>query len=373
MISDIDEEMMMRALKLSLQGRISAPPNPWVGSVIVNNNQIVGEGFHYKAGEPHAEIHALSQAQEKAKGATVYVTLEPCSHYGRTPPCVEALVRAQVSRVVFGVCDPDLRVSGKGASYLKNSGIEVKYGVLEEQINHSLAPYLFQRKTGLAYCIGKAAISIDGRIAAQDGSSQWISSPEAISDAHQLRAESQAIIISAKTAILDKPKLTVRHGQIPHKQPLRVVIDAQGVLAPPHPLFDQSQANTLIMTSAKCAEKVERVWSEHGIETMIVPELPNEQRKIDLSYVLKFLGQRGILQVLVEGGGSLLGSFFKQNLLQKLHVYVGPRIIGDKGIPLFSHLTINTLNEAPTLSILETKAFNNTIRIDYGVNHANLL
>lgn len=370
--SDCDYKMMMRALEISLQGRVTAPPNPWVGCVIVKDNHIVGEGYSSPAGQAHAEVNALQKAQEKANGATAYVTLEPCSHYGRTPPCMQALIKANIARVVVGLLDPDPRVSGKGIQGLQAAGIEVIQGVAEKEIRAVLLPYLFQRITGHPYCIAKAAVSIDGRIAAKDGSSFWISGEEALNDVQQTRAESQAILIGAGTARMDKPKLTVRHSKvIPSIAPLRVVLDARGQVLPPGPLFETTQTPTLIITTKHCPEKICCQWQDHGVEVAIAS--PAEDGKgISLKEVWDLLGKKGILQVLVEGGGNLLGSLLTSKMIQRLHLYVGPRILGTGGIPLFNISSINNIAEAPYLHLLESKTLGNTVRIDYGVEDAHL-
>ena len=186
-ISDV--QAMARAIALGSKGRITAPPNPWVGCVIVKDGIVVGEGFHQTAGEPHAEIHALQQAKEQAMGATVYVTLEPCVHHGRTPPCSDALIKAKVSKVFVALEDPDPRVRGKGIAFLKDAGIWVNLGLCRDEAVQSLQPYLHQRKTGRPFCIAKAAISIDGRTAASDGTSKWITPKEARADSHRIRAD----------------------------------------------------------------------------------------------------------------------------------------------------------------------------------------
>lgn len=359
------EKLMERALSLAINGRITAPPNPWVGCVIVNEHGIVGEGFHKAAGEPHAEINALRQAKGKTKGATVYVTLEPCSHFGRTPPCSKALIDAEVSHIIIGIQDPDPKVQGKGMEMLRAAGIHVTHGILADKISLALAPYLHHRRTGLSYCLAKGAVSIDGRIAAADGTSQWITSSEARLDSHYLRAESQAILVGAGTACVDRPRLTIRDIPIVNSTPpLRVVLDAKGRLSPPNPLLDISLAPTVIMTTESCPDEVQQMWKKHGAEVAIVPK-SSTHVGVDLHAALKILGDRGILQVLVEGGGTLLGAFFEAKLIQRLVLYVGPRILGDAGTPLFHNKAITTLSEAPELQFLESKVCGNSVRMDY--------
>src|SRR5581483_11094304 len=238
--------------------------------VVGADGQIVGRGFHRRAGEPHAEVHALREAGGRARGGTAYVTLEPCAHQGRTPPCAPALVEAGVRRVVVAVLDPDERVAGRGVDLLRAAGIRVDVGVGAEAAARSLAPYLHHRRTGRPLCLLKTAASLDGRTAAADGTSQWITGPEARVDAHRLRAESGAVVVGAGTALADGPTLTFRNldvedGVIP-PQPLRVLLDAGGRVPAVGPLFDATLAPTLVITTAAADLETRREWKEAGAE-----------------------------------------------------------------------------------------------------------
>lgn len=338
---------MERAIALGELGRITAPPNPWVGCVIEKEGRIVGEGYHQRAGEPHAEVIALRQAGSEAFGATVYSTLEPCCHFGRTPPCVNALIEAKVAHVVFAVHDPDTRVAGKGVQALKAAGIQVTQA-LEEPAKKSLEPYLHHRLTGRPFCLAKAAISLDGRTAAKDSSSQWITSEAARRDSHRLRAESGAIIIGSGTARHDSPRLTVRDHS-----PLRVVLNSKGDLPHDAPLFDQSLGKTLLF-SIKA--------TDHPCEVIQVGSSPDG---VDLMEVLNILGKRGVLQVMVEGGATLLGSLLKASLIDRLVLYVGPCILGEAGKPLFQGVNIPNIGSAPRLNLLETTRLDDCVRLSY--------
>lgn len=365
-MSTYDFKMMERALDLSQHARLIAPPNPWVGCVIVKNGEIVGEGYTQPPGSAHAEVMALKQAGGRAKGATVYVTLEPCVHFGRTPPCVNALIQAEVSRVVVGICDPDSRVQGKGMEKLREAGIEVLQESHAEGIAASLAPYVHHRRTGRSFCLLKAAISVDGRVAAYDGTSQWITSSEARLDSLQLRAESQAILIGAGTACADNPLLTVRDvQQLPLRPPLRVVLDSSGRVPATGPLFDVSLAPTMMITTGRCPESVKNAWKERGVDVEVVSQDPNHFG-VDLAEVLHLLGQKGVLQVMVEGGSKILGAFLDANLAQRLILYVGPCVLGSLGRPLFPSESIKTLKEAPQLTLMGTKTLGGSVRLDYG-------
>jgi len=360
-----DELMMQHALELSMKARVIAPPNPWVGCVITNDNEIVGEGYTQPPGQAHAEVVALKQAKEKARRSTVYVTLEPCSHFGRTPPCSNALIEAQVSRVVIGLEDPDCKVHGQGIAQLRAAGIEVITGVCSDLIRQSLAPYLHQRKTGRPYCIAKGAVSIDGRIGAVDGTSQWISSPEARHEAHRLRAESQAILVGAGTACKDLPRLTIRDiAQPPIKPPLRVILDAQGKVLATGPLFDTKDAPTLIFTTQECPQQVKRSWEQCGVEVAVISKA-KDGIGVNLEEVVDILGKRGILQVLIEGGGSIIGAFMDAQLLHSFNLNIGACILGNQGIPLVRTDAIGTLSQAVKLNLIDVKVFGDTVRLNY--------
>jgi len=355
----LPEQAMQRAITLGERGRITAPPNPWVGCVIVKDNKIIGEGFHHAAGTPHAEVHALDQAGALAAGATAYVTLEPCSHHGRTPPCAEALIQAKIAHVVVAVEDPDQKVRGKGIEMLRAAGIEVSIGVAAEEATASLLPYLHHRRTGRPYCWVKSAISLDGRIAADDRSSQWITGPEARADVHRLRAESQAILIGVGTAIHDSPTLTVRDCETrPPNPPLRVVLDARGTLPATGPLFESTLAPTLLFTATD-----PHPWTDTGV--MVKQVACDDKGHLDVMSILEQLGSMDILQVLVEGGSKLYTSFLKQNLVDHITLYMGPRILGSQGLPLFSDYPIATIDDAPVLHLERVQRFGQTVRMDY--------
>ncbi|MCA1842078.1 MAG: bifunctional diaminohydroxyphosphoribosylaminopyrimidine deaminase/5-amino-6-(5-phosphoribosylamino)uracil reductase RibD, partial [Actinobacteria bacterium] len=274
-----DEAAMAEAVALGERGRLTAAPNPWVGCLIVSaGGDIVGRGFHQRAGEPHAEVNALREAGDRARGGTAYVTLEPCAHQGRTPPCAPALVEAGVSRVVIAVLDPDERVAGRGVDILSAAGITVAVGPGAEAAARSLQPYLHHRRTGRPLCVLKTAASLDGRTAAADGTSQWITGPEARADAHRLRAQSGAVIVGAGTALADHPTLTFRNldfgdGPTP-PQPLRVLLDAAGRVPATGPLFDPTLAKTLVLSTEAATPEIKRAWKEAGAEVEELPSAP---------------------------------------------------------------------------------------------------
>src|SRR5947209_15775603 len=284
---------MGKALELAAAVRASTSPNPWVGAVIEPGGF---EGATRPPGGPHAEIVALAQAGDAARGATMVVTLEPCSHHGRTPPCVDAIIEAGIARVVVGIEDPDPNVSGKGITRLREAGIDVEVGVRADEVRAQLAPYLKHRSTGRPWLVLKLAASVDGRTAAPDGTSQWITGDEARADAHRLRAESDAIIVGAGTVRADDPSLTVRH--VEGRDPLRVVLGK----APP--------------------------------DAKVQPAVELEG---DLGEVLDELGRRGVLPAVVEGGPTVAGAFHRAGLVDRYVIYLAPALFGgDDGQPLFA-------------------------------------
>jgi diaminohydroxyphosphoribosylaminopyrimidine deaminase/5-amino-6-(5-phosphoribosylamino)uracil reductase len=367
-----DEAAMAEAVALGERGRMTAAPNPWVGCVVTADGRVVGRGFHNRAGEPHAEVHALREAGDRARGAAAYVTLEPCAHQGRTPPCAPALVEAGVSRVVVAVLDPDDKVAGRGVEILRVAGITVEVGVGAEAAARSLAPYLHHRRTGRPLCLLKTAASIDGRTAAADGTSQWITGPEARADAHRLRAESGAVVVGAGTALADNPTLTFRNlefeeGLAP-PQPLRVLIDAAGRVPPTGFLFDPALATTLVITSPAADPEVRRGWKESGAEVEEIPLTPAAgpgQGGVDLQAALELLGRRGILQAMVEGGATLHGALLGAGLVDRIVVYVGGAVLGAEGLPVFAGPGPATLEEASRWRLAAVRQVGSDARLDW--------
>jgi diaminohydroxyphosphoribosylaminopyrimidine deaminase/5-amino-6-(5-phosphoribosylamino)uracil reductase len=341
------------AIKLGEKGRLTAPPNPWVGCVIVKGGEILAEGFHEMAGKEHAEVVALEHAGPLARGATAYVSLEPCSHHGRTPPCVEALIRAGIKKVVIPLTDPDPKVSGRGIKALRDAGIEVSVGLGREEAEYSLRPYLHHRSSGKPFCILKAAMSIDGKTAAADGTSRWISGEEARLDVHHLRAESQAILIGAQTARIDHPTLTVRGVKV-LKQPLRVILDRSG-LPPIDSLADPTLAPTLLFTSSPLHIAA---WEKRGVTV-------DYQENLSLEYVLQELGKKHVLQLLVEGGSHLHATFIKHHLADRFVVYLGSCLLGAGALPFLPELTVKTISEAPRWKLENLRRLGNDVRLDY--------
>ncbi|MDQ3983134.1 MAG: bifunctional diaminohydroxyphosphoribosylaminopyrimidine deaminase/5-amino-6-(5-phosphoribosylamino)uracil reductase RibD [Actinomycetota bacterium] len=313
-----DERFMERALELARVPAF-ASPNPRVGAVVVRDGVVVGEGAHRGPGSAHAEVTALEGID--ARGTTVYVTLEPCNHRGRTPPCAPVLVEAGVARVVAATEDPDPRVAGTGFEVLRNAGIEVEAGVLREEAERLNRAYLHHRRTGRSFVSLKLALTLDGRMTAPDGSSQWITGAEARRIVHARRLECDAVMVGAGTALADDPKLTVR--DVPAaRQPVRVVVDAVGrVPAEAAALGERS----IVATTAAAPHDVQIAWKETGAEVLVLPEGPGG---VDLTALVDALGAREIVEVLCEGGPRLASSLIRAGLAGRLELHYGPVLSG---------------------------------------------
>jgi diaminohydroxyphosphoribosylaminopyrimidine deaminase/5-amino-6-(5-phosphoribosylamino)uracil reductase len=315
--SDLD--WMRRALDLAERGRGYVEPNPLVGALVVRDGQLVGEGWHERYGQPHAEVNALNAAGEAARGATLYVTLEPCCHHGKTPPCTDAVIRAGIRRVVAAMQDPFPLVAGQGSVQLRNAGIAVEIGVGESAARRLNAPYLKLLGTSRPYVHAKWAMSLDGKIATRCGDSQWISCEASRRRVHELRGRMDAIIAGIGTALADDPLLTARPPG--PRLALRVILDSRGRLPIDSRLvrtFDE--APLLVVTAGERAAHLQ----ERGVEILA---LPGEGRPSILA-LLDELGRRRLTNVLVEGGGEVLGSFLDAAAVDELHVFIAPRLIG---------------------------------------------
>ena len=326
---DPDEAWMARAVALAEGGRGTVSPNPMVGAVLVRDGRVVGEGFHRAPGQPHAEALALAAAGAAAAGATCYVTLEPCAHHGRTPPCADALVAAGVARVVAAVPDPDPRVDGAGLARLRAAGVAVAVGAGAEAAATLNAAYLTHRRLGRPRVTLKAAASLDGKVAAPDGTSRWITGPAARADAHRLRAEADAVMVGAGTALADDPRLTVRLPGWAGRQPLRVLVDAAGRVGADGHLFD-GEAETLVATTPTAPAAAVEAWKAAGAEVLIVKEDPTG---VDLKELTRALGERGVLELMVEGGPRLQASLWAAGLADRLVWYLAPLAIGGQAAP----------------------------------------
>jgi len=344
-----DHAFMSRALALAARGRDTATPNPSVGCVIAKGGRIVGEGWHARAGEPHAEARALAAAGAGAEGATAYVTLEPCSHHGRTPPCADALVAARLARVVAAVEDPNPQVKGQGAARLRAAGILVDVGLMAAGAEEIHRGFLTRMRTGRPWMRIKAAASLDGRIALANGASRWITSEAARRDVHALRARSCAMLTGIGTVRHDDPELTVRHVPCT-RQPRRVVIDHHLDLPPTAKILSGEPPLVLAVTD----DPARRAALEaRGAEVAIVP---GEGRKADLAAVARLLAERGFNEVTVETGGKLMGSLLAARVVDELVIYYAPTILGDSAQGLFALPEIASLEEALRPRIVDVRA-----------------
>ncbi len=360
-----DDEAMEQALATGVAARRHTAPNPWVGCVLVRDGQIVGAGASEPAGHAHAEAGALAEAGDRARGATAYVTLEPCSHHGRTPPCADALIAAGVTRVVGALEDPDRRVAGEGFARLRAAGVDVTVGIGAAEAARDLAPYLHHRRTGRPYVVAKVATSIDGRAAAADGTSQWLTSAEARADAHELRADSQAVMIGSGTALADLPSLTVRGvAPMPLHPPTRVLLDARGRVPATGPLFDTGLAPTLVVTSPASAPESIDAWRAAGAKVEVVAPGANGNG-VDLDETLVLLGREGVLQVMVEGGGTLLGRVLTGGYAQRLVTYVAPLTLGTRGVPALDLDGPATLADATRYDLCTIIPLGADVRLDF--------
>ena len=361
----LDVHYMARALELARKGLYSTHPNPRVGCVIVREGQIVGEGWHALAGEPHAEVHALRQAGEQARGATAYVTLEPCSHHGRTPPCADALVNAGVTRVVASMQDPNPEVAGRGLLRLMTAGIAVQCGVLEAEARALNKGFIKRMETGQPYVRVKLAMSLDGRTAMASGESQWITGPEARSAVQRLRAQSSVVLTGADTVLADKARLTVRPDELglnaeltalaAARAPLRVLIDGRLRVPLDAPFF---QAGSALVATCAAASARGR-YHDEGHEIVAMADSAGH---VDLRKLLTELGTRGVNEVLVEAGPRLAGAFTRLGLVDEYQIFIAGKFLGSSARPLLD-LPLAQMSEALELKIVEMRAVGNDWRV----------
>ena len=327
MFSEADRAFMARALELAHRGLYTATPNPRVGCVIVRDGQIVGEGWHARTGEAHAEVIALRAAGARAQGATVYVTLEPCAHHGRTPPCANALVSAKVARVVGAMADPNPLVAGKGFEALRAAGVDTAAGVLETEAGELNAGFVSRMTRGRPWVRMKIAASLDGKTALANGKSQWITGAEARRDGHAWRARACAILTGIGTVKDDDPQLTVREVET-SRQPMRIVVDSRLEMPPKARVLGQGTLVAAAFDGAKRAQTL----SDTGAEVIV---LPNPAGKVELPARLRELARREMNEVHVEAGFKLNGSLLREGLVDELLLYLAPSIIGDTARGMF--------------------------------------
>ncbi|WP_394221074.1 bifunctional diaminohydroxyphosphoribosylaminopyrimidine deaminase/5-amino-6-(5-phosphoribosylamino)uracil reductase RibD [Alteromonas gracilis] len=366
---------MAKAIQLAQKGRFTTSPNPRVGCVIIDeNNQLLGQGYHIQAGTPHAEVHALKQAAsaraEGAKRATAYVTLEPCSHFGRTPPCALALVKAQVSRVVIAMTDPNPNVCGKGISILQEAGIEVVSEVMAAEAAALNPGFIKRMLTGKPFVRVKLGISVDGKIALQNGVSQWITGPEARRDVQHYRAQSCVVLTGSGTVEADNPSLLVREKEAQFddypleqiRQPARVVVDNKSRLERDFTLFNDGNV-TLTATSV----------THPDTATQQYLQLDEKDGKLDLHALMSALGDKQYNEVWVEAGPGLAGALLNEGLVDELICYQAPKLLGDKGISMVNLPAFTALNQSISLSLIENRQVGNDIKLIFRPSVAKTL
>lgn len=352
---------MAYALRLAEQGLYTASPNPRVGCVIVKNNQVIGTGAHLQAGGPHAEVYALRQAGAEAEGADIYVTLEPCSHHGRTPPCVEAVIAAKPRRVVVAMQDPNPLVAGRGVAALHALGIEVVVGVMENEAQALNLGFISRMTRGLPYVRSKIAASLDGRTALSNGKSQWITSEQARLDVQHWRAQSCAIVTGIGTVLADNPSMIVRLENI-RRQPLRVIVDS--LLQTPlnckmlNPLT--LKHNPVLIAYAHDQNQRAAKLGQAGAELLLVADSAN---KVDLKALLQILAQRGINEVLVEAGQVLNGALLHAGLIDEFIIYYAPKLMGNAAKAMFAMPELTEMQQVTDLQILDLRQVGRDIRL----------
>lgn len=344
-----DRDYMNRALQLAMKGKGKTSPNPLVGAVIVKKNRIIAEGWHKRAGGDHAEIMALKNAGARAKGAALYVTLEPCHHFGRTPPCVDAVKNSGIKKVVIGMKDPNPLTNGKSISQLRRAGIKVKVGVLAKELKEINEVFLKYIRSKRPFVAAKTAQTLDGKIAAANGHSQWITSKAARDYARRARDEFDAILVGTNTVIRDNPRL-----QGVHKRLKKIVVDTQLRTPARARLFHHTPADDCFLaTSRKAPKRKVEYFRKRGVHVLACPL---RRGKVDLNWLLKNLAKREITSILIEGGANVIGSALQQKLVDKMYIYIAPKFIGDQSaLSSVFGLKVNNVNKAIRLKDINLK------------------
>ena len=351
-----DEYFMSRALVLAARGLYTTTPNPRVGCVIVNDDEIVGEGWHVNCGGAHAEVNALKQADTRAVGGTLYVTLEPCAHYGKTPPCVEVIVKSGISRVVFGAKDPNPLVDGRGMEHLKANGISVEGGLFSEKSEELNLGFFKRMRYGKPWVRVKVAAGLDGKTALENGRSQWITSKESRVDAHKLRAQSCVVLTGVGTVVEDDPRLTVRHTET-SRQPGKVIVDSQ--LRSP---LDAHLFKTLRVTLATAVKDQNRLdeFIQKGVNVLV---LPDSEGRVDLDALLVELANRQVNEVLVEAGINLHSALLHRHLIDEMIIYYAPKFLGAQGRGMFFLDELNSMDQVLERDVIDITSIGKDFRV----------
>lgn len=356
---------MQRALDLSIKGRGTVNPNPLVGAVIVKDDVIIGEGYHAKFGGPHAEVNAVDSAPEGVEGATLYVTLEPCNHQGKTPPCSELIIKEKFSRVVIGMKDPNILVNGKGIQRLQDYGIKVDVGCLNaeaEEINKIYRKFI---TTNQPYCVLKTAMTLDGKIATYTGDSKWISNEQSRKFGHELRHQLTGIMVGVNTVIKDDPELTDRSDYKNKSHPVRIVVDSAGRTPLSSKLLNTTAAQTIIAVTDKADQEFKRNILEKGARVI---ECPQNNGRVDLSFLFSELAKENIDSILLEGGSTLNFSAIEEGLVDKVYSFISPKFVGGNA----SHTPVGgkgvaNISDAFFLDIKKIERFENDVMIESNI------
>lgn len=362
----MEEKFMKLALELAKKGEGKVSPNPMVGCVIVKDNKIIGTGYHECYGGNHAEVNAINNANEDVKGATMYVTLEPCAHYGKTPPCAERIVREGIKKVVIGIKDPNKKVRGKGIKILEEGNVEVKFSTLKEEctkINEKFLKYIVEKRPFIAL---KLASTLDGKIATKTFDSKWISNEDSRAYVQTLRNAYKGILVGVNTVIKDNPKLTCRLEN--GINPVRIVLDTNGRIPLESNIFKENGSNIILVGENIKEDIVNKLESTRA--TII--KCPLKDGKIDLNYSLKKLGEIGIDSILIEGGGQVAASFLKENLIDKLYCFISMKIIGGDGINSIGNMGINHISQSKKINNYNITQIKDDILIEAYFQEANL-
>jgi len=354
---------MARALQLARKAIGKTSPNPMVGAVIVKSGKVVGEGYHKQAGQAHAEIEAIKKAGRSARGAELFVNLEPCCHHGKTPPCVDAILSAGLKKIYIGMTDPNKLVDRRGISILRKHGIEVEVGILKEEcerLNESFAKFI---RTGIPFVIMKSGISLDGKIATSSGESQWITCEKSRKLVHEIRGTVDAILVGSGTVLKDDPRLTVRLYNRKFNNPVRVILDGRSRVKVKARVFENAGKDRVIyVTSPKLSKRKEKRLCDLGVDVL---KLPGGDKSFKLKMLLEELGQRNIVNVLLEGGGLLNASALKENVVDKALLFIAPIIIGGENAPGFiGGKGFKKLKDAARLKKVEAKKIGDDFMIE---------
>ena len=364
MTAEADDSFMRRALALARRGLGLASPNPMVGAVLVKDGDVIGEGWHEGPGTPHAEAMALARAGDRARNATLYITLEPCSHFGRTGPCAPAVREAGVTRVVAAMRDPYPLVDGRGFELLREGGVSVEEGLLASQAERLVEGFVHVVRTGLPLVVLKMASSLDGKVAARDGSSRWITGGTARQDAHRLRAGSDAVVVGAGTAVTDDPSLTVRLEGYRGRQPLRVVVDGRGRLEPRGHLFDGA-APTLVATTPGAPEDRREAWEKAGAEVATFEQAEDRPEcRVPLGELVEFLAKRDAQTVLIEGGPTLAWEAVSLGVVDRFVLYLSPKLVGGSDAPpVLGGEGVDTIGSAIGAEIIAVERMGDDLKV----------